>query len=85
MKYTVITEYDAEVMFDEYLDDAYEPVRLFGSTFYASQILNKCDPIAYDLGLSEFIDNLVESANIYVEGINDDEIPDDEEEESDAE
>jgi hypothetical protein len=67
----IITEYDAEVMFDEYLDDAYEPVKLFGSTFYPSQILNKCDPIAYDIGLSEFIDNLAENADIYVEGLTD--------------
>lgn len=79
MKYTVITEDEAEQMFDEYLDDAYEPVNLGFGRFYASQILFKCDPIAYDLGLNEFIDNLVESSDIYVLGINDDEAPTDEE------
>jgi hypothetical protein len=78
MKYTVITEYDAEVMFDEYLDETYDKVKMFGSTFYPSQILNKCDPIAYDIGLSEFIDHLAENSDIYVLGINDDEKPTDE-------
>jgi hypothetical protein len=71
MSENIISEYDAEVMFDEYLDETYEKVNMFGSTFYPSQILNKCDPIAYDIGLSEFIDHLAESSDIYVDGITD--------------
>lgn len=81
MNYTVITEDEAEQMFDEYLDDSTEPIRLGFGTFYASQILFKCDPIAYDLGLDEFIENLKENSDIYVLGVNDDEKPTDEEDE----
>jgi hypothetical protein len=69
-------------MFDEYLDDAYEPINLGFGTFYASQILANCDPIAYNLGLGEFCDNLVESANIYVKGYTDDLMPDEEDEDA---
>lgn len=81
MKYTVIYSDDAEQMFNEYLDDAYEPVKLGYGTFYASQILAKCDPIAYDLGFGEFCDHLAESADIYVKGYTDDLKPTDEESE----
>jgi len=80
MKYQVIYEGDAEQMFDDYLDEVSEPYKMFGMTFYPSKILSECDPIAYDLGLSEFIDNLVES-DIYVYGLTDDQKPTDEEEE----
>lgn len=82
MKPQLIYSDDAEQMFDEYLDDAYEPINLGFGRFYASQILAKCDPIAYDLGFSEFCDNLVESANIYVKGYTDDLMPDEEDEDA---
>jgi len=85
VKYTVIESDTAEQMFDEYLDDAYEPVKLGFGTFYASQILKNCDPIAYDLGLGEFYDHLAENADIYVLGYTDDLKPTDDEEDEDAE
>jgi hypothetical protein len=85
MKYTVITEYEAEQMFDEYLDDSTEPVKLGFGTFYASKILKNCDPIAYDLGLSEFYDHLAGNADIYVLGYTDDLKPTDDEDEEDDE
>lgn len=71
MSDNIITEEQAEQMFDEYLDDSIEPINIGFGKFYASQILSKCDPIAYDLGLSEFIDHLAESMDIYVEGLTD--------------
>jgi hypothetical protein len=74
VKYTVITEEEAELMFDEYLDDSQEPIKVAGLTFYPSGILSKCDPIAYDLYLDDFIDNLMES-DIYVYGVTDDQKP----------
>ena len=81
MKYTVITEDEAEQMFDEYLDDSQDLVVVAGLKFYPSKILSKCDPIAYDLYLSEFIDHLAQNGDTYVLGINDDEKPTDEEDE----
>lgn len=85
MKYTVIYESEVEQMFDEYLDDAYEPVKLGYGTFYASEILKRCDNVAYRIGVSEFIDHLAENSDIYVYGITDDQKPTDEDEEEDAE
>ena len=82
MKYTVIDEEQAELMFDEYLDDSNEPIKIGSFTFYPSRVLFKCDPIAYSLSLDEFIEHLKENADIYVLGINDDEKPTDEEEQN---
>ena len=78
MKYSVITEDEAEQMFDEYLDDSQEVINVAGLKFYPSKILSECDPIAYSLYLDEFIDHLRENSDIYVLGINDDEKPTDE-------
>jgi len=45
-------------IFDEMLDECY-PVWKFGEqTFYPSQILGDCDPVAYELASSEYLDNL---------------------------
>ena len=54
------TETQLEEMFDEMLDDCHEPIKIGFGTFYPSQILKNCDPIAYRLGLSEFEDSLEE-------------------------
>ena len=40
--------------FDEWIDDAYEPVTLGFGTFYASDILYNCDPIAYRCAVSDW-------------------------------
>jgi hypothetical protein len=57
MLYTIS---DMEEMFDEMLDDCYEPMQIGSGTFYPSQILKNCDPIAYQIGLSEYEDSLEE-------------------------
>lgn len=54
------TEEEAEAMFDEMLDDCYEAVKIGNSIFYASQILKNCDPIAYNIGVYEYIDYMKE-------------------------
>lgn len=81
MKATLIYEDELEQLFNDYLDDAYEPITLGFGKFYASDILKNCDPIAYRIGLGEFADNLVESADIYTKGYTDSDMPEDEEEE----
>lgn len=80
MNYTVINEDEAEQMFDEYLDDAYEPYKIGYGTFYPSRVLKECDHIAYRQGFLEFTDHLAENADIYVLGYTDDQKPTDEEE-----
>jgi hypothetical protein len=49
-----------EEQFDEMLDDVYPVVKIGELTFYPSQILKDCDPIAYRIGVSEFEDFLEE-------------------------
>lgn len=48
-------EYEcSENEFDEFLDDCYETYNLSGMTFYPSDILKSCDPIAYRISKSEY-------------------------------
>jgi hypothetical protein len=49
-----------EQQFDELLDECYPVVKIGYAEFYPSQILKNCDPIAYQIGLSEFEDSLEE-------------------------
>jgi hypothetical protein len=49
-----------EEKFDEMLDEVYPVVKIGELTFYPSQILKDCDPIAYRIGVSEFEDFLEE-------------------------
>jgi hypothetical protein len=46
--------------FDEMLDECYEPYKIGEMTFYASDILKNCDPIAYRIGVSEHEDFMAE-------------------------
>jgi hypothetical protein len=81
VNYTVITEEQAEQMFDEYLDSSHETYKIQGLTLYPSQILKDCDPTCYDISVSEFIDHLAENSDIYVLGLTDDLKPTDDEDE----
>ena len=45
-----------EEMFDEMLDELYPVYKIGELTFYPSQILKDCDPIAYRISLSEMED-----------------------------
>lgn len=49
-----------EEMFDEFLDETYPVYQIGGVTLYPSQILKDCDPIAYNIALSEYEDFLQE-------------------------
>lgn len=61
--YEKYTQEELEEMFDEMLDESYPPVKIGHSTFYASQILHNCDPIAYDISVQEYADFLQEQEN----------------------
>lgn len=43
----------SEDEYDEFLDDLYPEYDIGGMKFYASNILKKCDPIAYNIGFGE--------------------------------
>ena len=46
---------DLGSFFDESLDEA-GSIKVAGCTFYPSQILKECDPVAYRCGLNDFAD-----------------------------
>lgn len=51
-------EYEcSEDEFDESLDDCHETYSLGGMTFYPSDVLKSCDPIAYRISKSEYESN----------------------------
>lgn len=54
---------ELEASFDELLDDIYPVIKIGEATFYPSQILKTCDPIAYQIGVSEHEDYLAEEDN----------------------
>lgn len=58
---TAITEF-VEENYDELLDDCNDPYKIGTLTFYPSQILSECDPIAYRCGISDEISNQMEEA-----------------------
>ncbi len=49
-----------EQAYIEMLDECYPVVKIGFAEFYASDILRECDPIAYRIGLSEYVDSLEE-------------------------
>jgi hypothetical protein len=48
-------------LFDEMLDESYPVVTMGTLTFYPSQILKDCDPIAYNEALLDFQDAITEN------------------------
>ena len=54
-----LDESEYEDAFCEMLDELYNP--MFG--FYPSRILAECDPIQYDMALSEYVDSIDVSDN----------------------
>jgi len=47
-----------DAKFDNMLDDCYEPWTIGGMTYYPSVILFECDPIAYQVSVSDYHDSL---------------------------
>jgi len=57
-----ITEQDLEDMFDDALNEE-GTVQVAGMEYYPSQILKKCDRIAYEYGMQDFAYALVEDGH----------------------
>ena len=45
-------------MFDEMLEECYPTIEIAGITFYPSDILFECDPIAYRVSVNDYQSNL---------------------------
>ncbi len=61
-------KFEAVEEYCEFLDDVYPAVSVAGSSFYASTVLKECDPIAFDIGLDDWIVQNVEEGNMTVQG-----------------
>ena len=44
-------------MYNEMLDECYEPYSMGGMTFYPSDVLKNCDEIAWRVGFDDFFDD----------------------------
>lgn len=49
--------------YDDLLNDCYEEVEVGYCTFTVSEILKKCDPVAYNCGMNDEIDNRISDAS----------------------
>jgi hypothetical protein len=47
--------------FDEFLDEVYEPISVVGLTYYPSQVLFACDPVAYRIYSSDYLSAIEEN------------------------
>lgn len=57
---TAYTESEVTSQYEEMLDDVYEALSVGTSWFAPSRVLRECDPIAYRIGRSEYLDSLFE-------------------------
>ena len=53
--------FEIKSWFDEMLDESYPVFQIGDLTFYPSQILRECDPVAYRQSLLDFEDAILEN------------------------
>jgi hypothetical protein len=58
--------FEVKTMFDEMLDESYPVVNIGTLTFYPSQILKECDPIAYNESLLDFQDSYIDEMEKHI-------------------
>ena len=56
--------FEIKTWFDEMLDESYKPFVIGNLTFYPSQILRECDPVAYHQSLLDFEDAIRENEEL---------------------
>lgn len=60
----VLTEYAAQSLFDDMLDDCYGDVCVAGYTYRASALLKAVDPVAYCEEFSGYVDSMREEFTV---------------------
>lgn len=45
--------------FDQFLDDTYDSIELFGSNYAPSEVYQKVDPVAYDIANTQYIKSVI--------------------------
>lgn len=66
MEKEIMTEWEAEALFESTLDETEEFVIVLGMTYSPSQVLKECDPIAFRVTFHDWIDSM--SEEFLVEG-----------------
>ncbi len=56
---------DGDEMYEELLDECWPEVTIGCGTYSPSQILKNCDPVAFEIGAKENLDNLAEDGVLY--------------------
>lgn len=67
---TAITEYDLKKSYAEMLDECHDLVKIGNLEYLPSKVLSSVDPIAYNIGFSDYVSNeleelLYEIGNVY--------------------
>ena len=62
---TRLTPVDGDEMFEELLDECYPEVKIGCCTFSPSQVMKELDPICFEIGAKENLDNLKEDGQLY--------------------
>jgi hypothetical protein len=68
----MLTESEARESYNEMLDECYPEVVLGYSTFSPSDVLRTMDPTCYEMGFTEYCDNMADDECFLVEGYTDD-------------
>lgn len=58
------TAIDGNEMYDELLDECYEPFKIGDLEYSPSQVLKDVDPTAYRIGKQDYLDSLVEDGQL---------------------
>lgn len=74
MNYELITEKDAYERYDNMLNECYVEIEIGHSRFDPADVLKELDPVAYNVGFSDYTNSLLEDG-VYVEGCTDDDTP----------
>lgn len=61
-----IAEY-VDQNYDNLIDESYEPYQIEGTTFNASMILKKCDPVVYRYCVNNYASSILEEAKCELE------------------
>lgn len=56
-KFIDLSESEQKKLYDDYIDEICDEVRILSAVFYASDVLKKLDPLMYEEGFSEFCGN----------------------------
>lgn len=67
----MITEREAKEMYETMIEETCPMVEIGNLSYSPAQVLELVDPIAFNEGLSDYIDSLIEDGEV-VEGFNDD-------------